>query len=341
MGNRMTDCIVFFLHGMGVHKKGWSKPAVKVLSNRAKALSPSEGWKIIPKELEYDSKLQNLLDSWSKKSKDILSAAQPANKSALSEIVGWLNDAGDQGNFAWAAAADVFLWRTSSTIRKLLVNHLANQVAPVIAEASPAQARNIHFVAHSLGTAVCHEMLSALAYGAWTPESTEARDGFEVSRWRPMGIHMVANVSKLLELQRNPVYRSPIRPGHSGDPKSYCQFYRNYNHRLDPIGQIKPFEPPWADSGRYDSFEPTRLKSEKEIHTLAHYINLPIVHVSMLETMFGRLPPDSDAFDQMPSGFKAPQKIVQDRLKAEIEEFGSNSSLFQTVRSVYRFFMSR
>lgn len=331
----MARPIVFMLHGMGTHEPGWADGAFGILDKRATSFRDS--WKIVTHELEYDSKFRDLLAAWARNSKQIVSDAQPANKEPLKQVVGWLNDA-DKDTFAWTAAADVFLWRTSSTIRKLVVNHVANQVAPVIARAPAGQARNVHFVAHSLGTAVLHELLSALATSAWTPEGDATVDGLAPTRWRPMAIHTIANVSRALELSRNPVYASPVKPGPTGDPVSYCQKFRNYGHALDPFAHIAPFEPPWATDPRYESFRPLRVKDPKKVHALESYLELPVVNVPMIESMFDPLPPDSDALDDVPSGYKMPTKAIEDRLKAEIEKFGQDSSLFQTVRSIYNYF---
>lgn len=331
----MAQPIVFFLHGMGNQEKGWSKEATELLQTKASAIKNT--WKIRRHELEYDSKFRDLLAAWSKNSKAIIADAQPANQDALKDMLGWLNKADDKASFAWTAAADVFLWRTSSTIRKLIINHLANQVAPVIAKAAAGNARNVHFVAHSLGTAVLHELLSALATGAWTPAGSNQIDGLAATRWRPMGIHTVANVTKILELDRNPAYESVVRPGPPNDSGSYCMIYRNYAHRFDPIAQASPFQPPWAANGFYDSYEPIRIKDVKKVHDLTHYLHLPIVHVPMLESMFNLLPPDSDALDQIPDGFKTPSKAIEDRLKEEIEKFGSELSWFESLRSLYRY----
>lgn len=335
----MAKPLVFLLHGMGTHEAGWSKPATDLLAANAKDLNSE--WTIKFHELEYDSKFREILGAWSKTSKQIVADAQPGNKEALKDLVGWLNDANDKTSFAWAAAADTFLWRTSNKIRNLLINHLAAQVAPVVAKATAGVARNVHFVGHSLGTPVLHEFLSALATGAWTPPDGISVNGFGPTRWRPMAVHMVSNVSKLLELNRNPAYLSPVKPGPAGEPTSYCCFYRSYGHKLDPIAQIGAFRPPWANSSRYEALEPTRVRKLKEVHDLEHYLAQPIVYVPMLETMFGKLPPDSGALDRVPQGFEAPNELTKNELREEAEKFGTDPSLFQTMRGIYEFFRTK
>ncbi len=81
-----------------------------------------------------------------------------------------------------------------------------------------------------------------------------------------------------------------------------------------------------------------RIDDPKKVHALENYLKLAIVNVPMLEIMFDRLPPDSDALNDIPSGFKMPKKAVEDQLKAEIEKFGEDSSLFQCVRSIFNYF---
>lgn len=331
----MARPIVFMLHGMGTHEPGWSDRGFEILDVRARSFRDS--WRIVPHELEYDSKFGDLLGAWAKNSKQIVADAQPANKEPLKQLVGWLNDA-DKDTFAWTAAADVFLWRTSTMVRNLIINHLANQVAPVIARSPAGQARNVHFVAHSLGTPVLHELLSALATSAWTPEGDGTVDGLAPRRWRPMAIHTVANVSRALELSRNPVYTSPVKPGPTGNPVSYCRKFLNYGHALDPFVHIAPFEPPWATESQYESFRPMRVREPREVHALESYLQLSIVNVPMIESMFDPLPPGSEALDDVPAGFKMPTKAIEGQLKAEIEKFGQGSNLFQTVRSVYNYF---
>lgn len=335
----MAKPLVFFLHGMGTHEAGWSKDAVSILEKRAASLRSN--WTFTAQELEYDSKFRDLLGAWSKASKEVISAAHPSNQERVKGLVSWLNKADDKSSFAWSAAADVFLWRTSKIIRNLIINHLANQVAPVIAKARAGTVLNVHFVVHSLGTAVAHELLSAMARGAWTSDGDVQVDGLESTRWRPAGIHMVANVSKLLELERNPAYESPVCPGPTAEATSYCKTYRSYDHRFDPIARVGAFKPPWAANNRYAAFEPMRIKSSKAVHELTHYVSLPVVNVPMLESMFGSLPPDSGALDDVPDGFKTPSTAVKNSLKEEIEKFGVDPDLFQTMRAVYEFFKAR
>ncbi len=82
----MARPIVFMLHGMGTHDQGWSKDAFDILDKRATSLKDS--WKIVPHELEYDSKFKDLLGAWAKNSKKIITDAQPANQDQLKEVVG-------------------------------------------------------------------------------------------------------------------------------------------------------------------------------------------------------------------------------------------------------------
>ena len=230
-----------------------------------------------------------------------------------------------------------FPWRTSDTIRKVILNHLANQVAEVLSRQNVSM-RNVHFVAHSLGNAVLHELLTHKARGDWTPDDSVDVDGLKATRWRPQGIHTVANVSKLLELKRNPAYSSPVKPGFANDPDSYCFIFRNYAHQLDPFTIPKPFSPPWVDNDYYSAYRPILIRDPKEVHSFGHYMSLAVVHAPILESMFGFLPDDSRAFDYVPDGFSHPTTAVKHRLEEQIEKFGVDPGFFDTLRSVHRYF---
>jgi hypothetical protein len=115
---------------------------------------------------------------------------------------------------------------------------------------------------------------------------------------------MVSNTSKLLQdlspFNAGDVYRNLVYP--SKGTMGVCKQYINVTHRLDPFAFIHEFSP-GANWGNGDVFidklyHPIKLDvadiTSKEIHSLEHYLEHPLVHTTLFRFLLpgsGRLGP--------------------------------------------------
>jgi hypothetical protein len=78
----------------------------------------------------------------------------------LESFTSWMKAAGD-GGFAWGSLRDVAQYRLLKPVRQHVTTSVASQLANIIKKHGLEQHYSI--VAHSLGTAVAHDSLQALA----------------------------------------------------------------------------------------------------------------------------------------------------------------------------------
>ena len=184
---------------------------------------------------------------------------------------------------------DVLLYRFT-----LLSEPIQLTVAKAIADALDTQGRSpkdVHIVAHSLGTAVTHDALAKI-YGA----HRFAEPGVPSLNPRSSGlgsVHQVANVSRLLETFVQ-VNASLVRPGGRGCVGEF----REYRHQLDPFTVPRPFDPgnngEWVSGSdfefRYELLTASEV-TQANTHALAHYLHNPKFHVPLLRTFWREFRP--------------------------------------------------
>lgn len=292
----MAKKTLIVVHGMGQHTEDSVRAEVVGACERAFALytslqgkRPEDQFDILP--VEYNSFFDDYRAALADRSDDVLQALSTISGSAppparlVREIAGLENRVKEDDFFAthWL---DVLLYRFS-----LFAEPIRLKVAEAIGTAvRDAGATNVHVLGHSLGTAVVHDTL-AKAYG---PEPLE-RGGRSLKlsnrRDRLGGVHMVANVSRVLESFRS-VDASEVRPG-----IGCCSVFAEYRHRLDPFTKVRPFDPTdneawiphavWRSA--YRLVEPTSV-TDVNVHGLGHYLRNPLVHLPLFRLLFGFRP---------------------------------------------------
>jgi len=162
-------------------------------------------------------------------------------------------------------------WKQAEDIIDFAINH-ATKIDKLIDQNGQAFCS---IIAHSLGTAVSHDCIHILGTEGWEG----AHNIFSPEHWKFQTIFMVANTSKLLESDINP-YKSIVKPGKTGDKNSYLYRYVNFWHELDPVPNIKKFNPPWKlESVRVNHYR------EYNIHSFVHYLDNPKVHIPILRSI--------------------------------------------------------
>ncbi|MDO3378180.1 hypothetical protein [Geoalkalibacter halelectricus] len=281
--------LVFVVHGMGAHPPHWSANFIKTLEDAAGQYAFFQdqplGERVEFFEVGYDRIFRDTLAAWEDNARRILQLAAPMDREMVEKALGWMEGlAEEQDNFLWTHVADVALWKLAPYLKKMVKTEVAAQMTTRIRERLEQSAVKdvpCAVIAHSLGTAVSMETLCDLARGGWT----EGEQGFDPRFFRFESLHMLANVSKILEAPNYPVYTGPVRPGPAGDAESYCRHYYNYHHQLDPFTQVRCFRPDW-DARFYHDKKVSHLHA-LNVHGMEHFALNPLVHICILRSLCG------------------------------------------------------
>lgn len=296
----MAKHLVFLLHGMGQHPKGWHEPYVAAIK-QAYGLYPFIAERPIEERLEfvplqYDHIFTELVTTWDNNAK-LVGAAAAELGVPLSKLTKWLAGAGElKDNFAWTHAADVLLYRCFSLVRNRVCVHVARQITTRIAEQIAASGTcTWSAVAHSLGTAVLHDTLARL----WQPlGNLPGGLAFAPENAQAHLLMMVSNVSRVLEVKTvaepYDVLQTAVKPGFAGQAGRGCRYYLSVRHRLDPFTVPRMFNPQlWPDEVALAAKPPRYLGVELEhlhqpdVHDFAHHLLHPAAHIPMLRRVFG------------------------------------------------------
>ncbi|MFN0058579.1 MAG: hypothetical protein ACKVX7_09010 [Planctomycetota bacterium] len=277
----MAKHYVFLIHGMGEHKKGeWHLPWVKQLTELSAryagfAKTPLDKWvEFVP--ISYDALIEARLTKWGKDAAK-LEGKLGALGSGAESVFAWLKTASDEEKeFFWSHVADVVLWTLFAQERASIEANVLLQVAKSLETMygeSGAHASTI--IAHSLGTAVAHNVVHQLATSGAT------KQGFGPNEHRWHNLFTIANVSRVIQTMPK-VYESVTRPGPDGDANSACRHFYNVRHELDPFTWPKPFDPVG-----WPSFTKIAIRQVNDwnVHGIDHYFDNPRVHIPLLRAI--------------------------------------------------------
>lgn len=266
---------VLLVHGMGTFRSGWSKSAQDALDRAAHEHKYDFFRTQLPTgriqfaEWVYDDKFEDALKAWSALASE--TAAQPLLQ------LDWMKELGTSPEFLATHVLDVAQWYFLGPKRDQIINALASQLLGM-------DLKDTHIVAHSLGTSVAQKVLQAVGSGAYP--------GWSSQMGKLPSLHMVANVSRVLEDPKTPVYGganpSVVRPQVSPADRNFlCLSYYTYHHLLDPFTWVKPFSPaPWKADDFFDGAVRS-LQGLTQVHDLEHYLGAPEVHIPLFRCLFG------------------------------------------------------
>jgi len=174
-------------------------------------------------------------------------------------------------------AADVAAWRADARCRDEVRRHvgaaLRTTLLPLAEDGVPVTAV---FAAHSLGTAVAHDVLDELGRRWLT-----TRGSFSPRRWRWRAAFMLADVSRLLAVGGP---ESLLRSGPERDPASWVRRLYEVRHAWDPIDRAVPKADALLRGAiRLDVGHAWRAN----VHSFGHYLEHPAVHVPLLRAAAG------------------------------------------------------
>ena len=306
------------VHGMGTHSEDSLRTEITAALNAVfqtyESLVGSEisdHFNLVP--VEYDSYFEAYREAIGDR-EDVLNAMQevrgdwPLIPRAAAEIAR-LEQSLLQDEFFNTHWLDVLLYRFTLISEPIRLK-LAEATTRAVAEQGSS---DVHVLGTSLGTSIVHDTLAKL-YG---PEPGDFK--LSNSADKLGGVHMVANVSRVLQTFRK-VGASEVRPG-----SGCCAIYYEYRHKLDPFTKVKPFDP--TDNGEwvthsawrrgYRLYEPTGV-TDANVHALSHYLKNPEVHLPLFRQVF-RFRPLANERNQARQAYE--QQTLQHKAIAVREAF--------------------
>ncbi len=302
----MTKASLIIVHGMGEHTEDSFKS--EIVDSLNYALSLYDEWKgkdiqklidIIP--FEYNSIFNIHRKAMADAGKPLssrLADLQAANLNPVTgEFIKWDAELNSDNFFAthWL---DVLFYRFTMLAEPIRIK-LGEKIVKAVDQKG---GENVHILVHSLGTSVTHDTLASLY--TQRPETIHPKN-LPANAAKLASVHMVANVSRLLESFIK-VGESIVNPCQSGCTNTYYQ----YRHLVDPFVIPTPFEPVtngvWIDpfqmtEMQYQRLRP-RLVTDLNTHAITHYLRNPECHVPLLKILgFGFWPKQEQinkAFDQ-------------------------------------------
>ena len=291
--------VLFLLHGVGRHAKGWSRDPLAALQAAMK-LYPEcfEAGKSLDQyltlvEIKYDDIFDTVLDRWAE-----LAAALPSPTGGFnwtSKVTQLLKKAGDERNIVARYGGDVLLYCGFALVARAARLRINSLIASTILEENDAALRDrrsppkFALAAHSLGTTVAQDALYQLASGRWVSDDEQlaADPNFSaaLASTAPPGdlavnLHGLFLVSDTSPVLHQSGYYSELKRNGAYD----CHAVWSINHELDPISVVGgAFEPgPWRPDKK--NVRVGHFHSEN-IHDLAHYLAHPAVHCEIFRLL--------------------------------------------------------
>lgn len=282
----MAKHTLFLVHGMGRFEgTQWSDEVWNKLVECSERYPHFRTKKKLEEYAEhvpvgYDGLIRAALASWDAQATTFGEFAQ-ANELCHEDTLDWLTGvSGDGDGFLLSHVADVIIYRffrhESAQIRANVQLKIFEEIQRK--RAHDADAR-FSLMAHSLGTSVAHDALAELGTA---PRIGDDINTFGTENFRFKSIHMLANVSRLLQTEPK-AYESVVRPGPNSTQNRYCGRMYCHRHELDPFTKPRPFEPvSWGDD-----FRMTNLRHYRawDVHGWLHYLDNPRVHIPLLKSI--------------------------------------------------------
>lgn len=293
----MSQHLVFLIHGMGEHKKGWSADAQAALKTAYEqypnlASTPFDNAYTFH-EITYDYLFEDIRDAWQGEADAVKERLVAMGvSSGLIHTLTRLAQSGTGDGFFRTHILDVIFYRFFPTVRDPVRIHVAKAITEKLNEVRRTSTDAIKWsvIAHSLGTAVAHDTLHLMFEEPATANRPGMPDieALSVRNFSPHVYMACANVSRILSKGNEiPVYHSRCRPALTPGRDAILRYFLNAWNMFDPFTRPSRFEPShdWLDArtqaarhARYQDIKITEVR-QKNVHALDHYLENPAVHV--------------------------------------------------------------
>lgn len=291
MGTHYILCV----HGIGAHSDNWVEDQddggqsfkelfFELVEKYPNVKNELDGKvKLVP--IHYNDYFERIIDHW-QTHLDTLLSFQGSGELMLSsqgyvkEIAEKAKQAEDAQEFWRTHIMDLVLFAGLGSIKEPVLLYVAKQILERCREAGPYDKFSI--IGHSMGSSVVEKALKKL-YNEDINNDTLKGD----LKFR--SICLIANCAYTLSRDHGSFYLSDFKP--SGANDGMCERMFNVNHRWDPVGQFKPFDPDsemdWLhpeDTWRYTDIQLKRLSSSN-VHSINHYFRDPSLHIPYLRML--------------------------------------------------------
>jgi hypothetical protein len=274
--------ILILVHGMGNDADGpvgaadrttWAGQAEALIRAASKEFPDLAQSELVVEPVLYDDVFQTHAMTWSALARQFVGTS-------LEGVTSWMKEA-DDGGFAWGSLGDVVQYRLLSPVREHVKTSVAHQIARIVSGHGVHHSYSI--VAHSLGTAVAHDALQALATRSIAGNTALHPPGFVFSNF-----FALANVTRLVWATDERFYeQTRVRPPRSGRDDDECavHHYASFRHSADPIASLVRFAPTGWDK---TAFREVTLRHVRalNVHGLLHYLQSPRVVDRILLRLF-------------------------------------------------------
>jgi hypothetical protein len=343
----MEKHIVFFLHGVGDQKAGWSKEHTDNLKIKANKIISDQNLEPLF-EVEYvelfyaDILAENTkamiaggesLGEVNEFLKKGLEEREDPNYEAITKeekIAGVLRD----------YALDVPTYALNPDFRDGLLVTLATQVTATIAANPDAW---FSLVSHSLGTKVSFDLLHKLYLGEHFNVTPSGKPTYgSPSFYSYYQLASVAWVIGLFDSENYNLNNSYVRAARTDLENEQSGVisdgYRIFNNSFDPVALIGMANK--IDAKIYHSLDQLKYIDRAMMHDLSLYIKNPEVHLKMVEDFYGvSIDPvykkqTIDAYNTSDENLKAQFKELYDQLKVFINEDPEPTSVLTYVKKI-------
>jgi hypothetical protein len=285
----MSKHHVFFVHGMGTYSASWAKSLHGQMRGLFEQYKRLDEHKMVRQfefhSVRYDQVFEAWRSMWATNAKAAGAAlvATGLGQGFATELVDLAGSPAGDG-FLRTHVLDVLGYRFINQIQTEVQREVENQILSVLDGSTDNITYSI--VAHSLGTVVVYETFHAML-------TQGGADGTAFpSAFLPHNVFNFANVSKVLWSRGRNRYPAILAPN-LAESTGLCFHMANFDHKLDPVSRLGPFEPPdtWFRAGAprdevyRDIVLPAADIQDEHVHAFEHYLSHPSVHVHMLRQL--------------------------------------------------------
>lgn len=330
---------LFLVHGIGEHEPTWADAIKKLLRDKYSEIPSETGQSLDDfvtfKPINYDQIFEKALNRIRENNAEVANAVSALDLGntffgKFSELAGELDDK----SFFTTHVLDIFFYRYTP-MRGYVQAFLAAEFLDAL---KPTQIENVDWsiISHSMGTSVVHDTLHNL-FTTTFKDSADTEIQLNPSNQFIKVYAAMANVSRLLEVDRARAYKSLVRPMQanvSDHGRGVIQNFVNAKHRFDPIALIQEFNPEdrWYETHATPGFRDIELKAvyRTNVHSLDHYLANPKVYYPLLKMLTNSLA-DLDEFNTLVDAYEAGSLQGKFREARELFESLSGKDFVQNI----------
>lgn len=281
----MNKPIVLVIHGMGTHEPGdLKKDIIEGLNEAAKNFELNDfdfNEKVEFFQFNYSTFLDEIRQRDANQASSIaehltLLQGHGLGENIVVKLTEFFADF-DEDDMLYSHWMDVVYYGLMFWGEKIRVD-FAKKINDVMIEANRGN-RDVHIIAHSLGTAVAHDTLAKLFRN--DVDITSEVPGLDIAKFRIKSLWTVANVSRLLNLLND--IADPNKSIVNATDNGCCDYLVNIRNIYDPFTWVKQYN---RDEGNYQLLEVDTVRN-LNTHDINEYMAAPLVSAYIFANILG------------------------------------------------------